>query len=163
MGKAREIIIAWHKVIIEELPPFLDRRPWLRLLYRLGSEAWKVLFSRDRTIEVPAAELNLSTSPPTVISDPKTHKVRVEVIAKGQPSLQMKHVPAVIPEKWFRLLLVVLLLMSIVLAFAPALARVFDASDDMNQLLDRLPGFGYAGFAVFLAALIGRASAGDNP
>lgn len=163
MGKPREIIVAWHKVIIDELPPFLDRRPLLRLLYRLVNEAWKVLSSRDQSIEVPAAELNLSTSPPTVIIEPKRHNVHVEAIAEGQPNLQVKHVPAIIPEKWFRLLLVVLLLISIALAFAPLLARVLDMSDDLKQLLEGLPGFGYAGFAVFLAALIGRASTGDNP
>ena len=145
-GRWRKLGEGWLRIIDEETQKFVKNRPLLRLIYRLGCEARKVMFPKD-VVEV----------------SPTTHQVGLSATARGEASLEVRHIPAIVSDKKFPRILWILLGVSILLILIPvALTVLLSLPKEIEAILGILPNFGYAGCAVFLAALLGRASAGPD-
>ena len=168
-GKWRKLGEEWLRIIDEETQKFVQNRPILRLIYRLGCQARKVMspkdvvIPKDIVIEVPAAQLTLEGHAPTVEVSPTTHQVGLSATARGEASLEARHIPAIVSDKKFQRILWILLGVSILLILIPvALTVLLSLPKEIEAILGILPNFGYAGFAVFLAAWLSRASAGPD-
>ena len=161
--KLRKLGEAWRRVIGEESQRWVQSHPLLRLPYRLGCEARKVMFPENVVIEVPAAQMSLRGHAPTVTVSPTMHRVELAATAAGVASLEARHIPAIVSDKNFQGLLWGLLVASIALVFIPVALTVFlSLPKEIEAFLGILPNIGYAAFAVFLAAWLSRASAAPD-
>ena len=163
-GKWRKLGEGWLRIIDEETQKFVQNRPSLRLIYRLGCEAYKVMSPpKGVVIEVPVDQISLRGHAPTVTASPTTHQVELPATARGEASLEVRHIPAIVSDKKFQRILWILLGVSILLILIPvALTVLLSLPKEIEAILRILPNFGYAGFAVFLAAWLSRASGGPD-
>ncbi len=141
----------------------VQTHPLLRLAYRLGCEARRVMSPENVVIEVPAAQMSLQGHAPTVTVSPKTHQVELPATAKGVASLETRHIPPIVSDKIFQRILLTLLPLSIALILIPVALTVFlSLPKEIEAFLGILPNIGYVLFAVFLAAWLSRASAAPD-
>ena len=162
-GKLPRLWKAWRRVIGEEAQQLIQTHPLLRLAYRLGCEARRVMSPENVVIEVPAARMSLQGHAPTVTVSPKTHQVELPATAKGVPTLETRHIPAIVSDKNFRRFLLTLLPLSIALILIPvALTAFLSLPKEIEVFLRILPNIGYVLFAAFLAAWLSRASAAPD-
>ena len=149
---------AWRRVIGEEAQRLVQTHPLLRLTYRLGCEARKVMSPQDIVIEPAAGQVSLRGYASTVDVSPTTHQVELSATAKGVANLGVRHIPAVVSHKNIRRILWGLLITSIPLILIPVGLTVFlSLPKEIEAILDMFSNFGYAVFAVFLAAWLSRA------
>lgn len=135
----------------------------LRLTYRLGCEARKVMSPKNVVIEVPAAQMSLQGHAPTVTVSPTTHQVGLSATARGVPSLEARHIPAIVSVEKFQRFLLVLLVTSLAFITIPiALMAFLSLPKEIEAFLGILPNIGYVLFAAFLAAWLSRASAAPD-
>lgn len=141
----------------------MQTRPLLRLIYRLGCEARKVMSPKDIVIKPAAGQVSLRGYAPTVEVSPTTHQVELQATARGVASLEARHIPAIVSDKNFRRILLILLPLSIGLILIPiSLMAFLSLAKEVEAFLRILPNIGYAVFAVFFAAWLSRASAAPD-